>query len=135
MNFAIAAAGAMPAATVAPTVRATMASSGTASSTADAAQHRKLVDAAQQFEGMLLQEMLKPMKEHGFCQEESEDKDEGSGFADTLSSFGTESVATAIAKGGGLGIAKRVVEQVEGEKTAHEAEVEGTKSNSKKIPK
>ena len=99
MNFAISSAGAMPLAGATP------------SATASAAEHRKLMDAAQQFEGMLLQEMLKPMKEHGFCQEEGMRgwKEEGSGFADTLSSFGTEAVATAIAKGGGLGIAKRVV--------------------------
>jgi flagellar protein FlgJ len=90
-----------------------------AAGAAPSSDHRKLTDAAQQFEGMLLQEMLKPMREHGFCQEESEDKEEGSGFGDTLSSFGTETLATAIAKGGGLGIAKRVVAQVEGEKSAH----------------
>jgi flagellar protein FlgJ len=94
----------------------------TAPAAAAALQHRKLTDAAQQFEGMLLQEMLKPMKEHGFAQEEedSDSKDSGSGFGDTLSSFGTETLATAIAKGGGLGIAKRVVEQVEGEKAARD---------------
>jgi len=47
--------------------------------------------------------MLKPLKEHGFCEGENgpDDKDGGGGFADTLSSFGTESVATAIAKAGG----------------------------------
>jgi len=87
-------------------------------------EHRKLVNAAQQFEGMLLQEMLKPMKEHGFGQEEGEDdadgKDAGSGFGDTLNSFGAETMATAIAKGGGLGIAKHIVEQVEREKTSHD---------------
>jgi len=83
-------------------------------------EHRKLKEAAQQFEGMLLQEMLKPMREHGFAQDDDA-KEDGSGFADTLTSFGTESVATAIAKGGGLGIAKRVIEQVEGEKTSHDA--------------
>jgi Rod binding domain-containing protein len=86
---------------------------------AGTAQHRKLVEAAQQFEGMLMQEMLKPMREHGFGQQDSDDKEEGSGFADTLSSFGTETMATAIAKSGGLGIAKRVVAQVEAENTAH----------------
>ena len=77
-------------------------------------EHRRLVDGAQQFEGMLLQEMLKPMKEHGFCGEEDEDGAEGrESYGDTLSSYGCEAVATAISKGGGLGIAKRVVEQVE----------------------
>jgi flagellar protein FlgJ len=93
-----------------------------ATTAAAALQHRKLTDAAQQFEGMLLQEMLKPMKEHGFAQEEADDdKDAGSGYGDTLSSFGSETLATAIAKGGGLGIAKRVVEQVEGENAARNA--------------
>jgi len=56
MNFAISAAGTVPLAIA------------TQPATASAAEHRKLTDAAQQFEGMLLQEMLKPMKEHGFCQ-------------------------------------------------------------------
>jgi len=95
---------------------------------APTAEHRKLTAAAQQFEGMLLQEMLKPMKEHGFCQgdgDDSDDKEGGSRNADTLSSFGTETMAAAIAKGGGLGIAKRVVEQVEGEKAAHNKGVTG----------
>jgi len=98
-----------------------------------ALEHRKLVNAAQQFEGMLLQEMLKPMKQHGFCQEDGDDNkddpDASSGFADTLSSFGTETMATAIAKAGGLGIAKSVIEQVEGEKTSHQHGVPGTQSS------
>jgi peptidoglycan hydrolase FlgJ len=113
MNFAIAGS-----AMTAAAATATMADS--------ALEHRKLADAAQQFEGMLLQEMLKPMKEHGFCGEGEGDSGDGkgdaSGLGDTLSSYGTEALATAIAKGGGLGIAKRVVAQVEGEKQAHATE-------------
>jgi flagellar protein FlgJ len=92
-------------------------------------EHRKLTDAAQQFEGMLLQEMLKPMKEHGFCagDGDGDDDDGGHGFADTLSSYGTEAMATAIAKGGGLGIAKQVVAQVEGESMSRASGAGGTK--------
>jgi flagellar protein FlgJ len=116
-------------------IAGTAAAAQTTPTTAAAAlQHRKLTEAAQQFEGMLLQEMLKPMKEHGFCQEDAEDDDgkEGnSGFGDTLSSFGTETMATAIAKGGGLGIAKRVVEQVEGEKAAHDSRVQAATNPTK----
>jgi Rod binding domain-containing protein len=108
MNFAIAS-PAVPPASIVPT----------AATTAAALQHKKLTEAAQQFEGMLMQELLKPMKQHGFSQDEPDSQDEGSGFGDTLSSYGTETMATAISKGGGLGIAKRVVEQVEGEKAAH----------------
>jgi Rod binding domain-containing protein len=92
---------------------------GTAASSAPSAtdaQHRKLTDAAQQFEGMLLQELLKPMREHSFGSGDSDssaDDPDSSGFADTLSSFGSESLATALSRSGGLGIAKLVVQQVE----------------------
>jgi Rod binding domain-containing protein len=115
MNFATALPGAAPA----------------VAAHADAAvEHRKLVDAAQQFEGMLLQEMLKPMNQHGFCEGDLDQSDgeSGGGFADTLSSYGTEAMATAIAKSGGLGIAKRVVTQVEGEKASRTVGASGTKS-------
>lgn len=99
MNFAIAAASPTP-----------------TSPPASAQDHRKLTEAAQQFEGMLLQEMLKPMREHGFAQQGSDDAtSEETGGSDTLSSFGAETMATAIAKSGGLGIAKHIVAQVESE--------------------
>ena len=81
----------------------------------DAAAHTKLVDAAQQFEGMLLQEMLKGMQ----GSKDGEDgEDAGGGGNDTLRSFGTEAVARAIAKGGGVGIARQVVEKVTAERAA-----------------
>jgi flagellar protein FlgJ len=115
MNFAVTASAVTPVATMPTTATA---------------EHRKLVEAAQQFEGMLLQEMLKPMKEHGFCEGDSgdgNDDDGGHGFSDTLSSYGTEAMATAIAKGGGLGIAKRVVAQVEGEKVSRATGASGAK--------
>jgi Rod binding domain-containing protein len=69
----------------------------------------KLVDAAQQFEAMLMQEMLKPMRagQNDWSGEENDDS-----AADTISTFGTEAVAKAISKGGGFGIARQVVRQV-----------------------
>jgi flagellar protein FlgJ len=93
-----------------------------ATDTATAARHRKLTDAAQQFEGMLLQEMLKPMKEHGFSGDAdsgSDDDGKGGSFGDTLSSFGSETMATSIAKSGGLGIAASIVKQVERQTSIH----------------
>lgn len=81
----------------------------------DAAAHTKLVDAAQQFEGMLLQEMLKGMQ----GSKDGEDGDDSGGEgSDTLRSFGTESVARAIAKGGGVGIARQIVEKVTAQRAA-----------------
>lgn len=69
----------------------------------------KLVDAAQQFEATMLQELLKPMQ-HGqdsWGEEKSDDS-----ASDTISSFGTEAIAKAISKGGGFGIAKQIVSKV-----------------------
>jgi peptidoglycan hydrolase FlgJ len=77
----------------------------------------KLVDAAQQFEATMLQELLKPMQ-HGQSSWGEEEKNEDSA-SDTMSGFGTESIAKAISKGGGLGIARSVIEQVTQEHQRH----------------
>src|SRR6266403_3422763 len=70
----------------------------------------KLVDAAQQFEATMLQELLKPMQ-HGQSSWGAEEKSDDTA-TDTISSFGTEAIAKAIAKGGGFGIAKQIVSKV-----------------------
>jgi flagellar protein FlgJ len=75
----------------------------------DKQQKAKLVDAAQQFEGMMMQEMLKPMRSWEDSWDE-EKKNDSAG--DTISSFGTEALAKAISKNGGLGIAKQIIRQV-----------------------
>lgn len=76
---------------------------------ANAERRSKLADAAQQFEAMMLQELLKPMRssEDDLGGEKSED-----GSFDTIASFGTEAVAKAISKSGGLGIAKQIIQQL-----------------------
>jgi peptidoglycan hydrolase FlgJ len=70
----------------------------------------KLVDAAQQFEATMLQELLKPMQ-HGQDSWGGDEKSNDTTF-DTISSFGTETMAKAISKGGGFGIARQVVSQI-----------------------
>lgn len=85
-----------------------------AAAASDPAQvrHAKLVDAAQKFEGMMLEELLKPMQKSqdtGFGEDPDADRD---GSLDTMTSYGTEAMANAIAKGGGLGIAKQVLQKV-----------------------
>jgi Rod binding domain-containing protein len=87
-------------------------------SQADVERRSKLADAAQQFEAMLLQELLKPMRSGE--DDLSGEKNEDSSF-DTIASFGTESVAKAISKSGGLGIAKQVIQQLSQEKPANPA--------------
>ena len=75
----------------------------------DAERRSKLADAAQQFEAMMLQELLKPMRSGE--DDLSGEKKEDSSF-DTMASFGTESVAKAISKSGGLGIARQIIQQL-----------------------
>jgi flagellar protein FlgJ len=79
----------------------------------DQVSRKKLMDAAQQFEGMLLQEMLKPLRSgQGGDEEGSGEDDSGN---DTINSFGVEAVAKAISQSGGLGIARQVMQQVSSE--------------------
>lgn len=75
-----------------------------------AAKQAKLVDAAHQFEGILLQEMLKSM--NSGKDEFAGNGDDGDNSGDTLRSYGTEAVATAISHAGGVGIAKQVIAKV-----------------------
>lgn len=80
---------------------------------ADGAKNAKLINAAQQFESMLLQEMLKPMRSgQDSWGGDGKSSDNSDSSMDTISGFGTEAMATAISKGGGLGIARQVLRQV-----------------------
>lgn len=74
----------------------------------------KLTDAAQQFEGMLLEEMLKPLRSSGDDGSGGENGNSDAG-TDTINSFGVEAVAKAISRSGGLGIARQVLQQVTAE--------------------
>lgn len=80
----------------------------------DRAKQAKLVDAAQQFEATMLQELLKPLQ-HGQSSWGDDEKSDDSS-TDSISSFGTEAVAKAISKGGGFGIAKQIVSKVTSER-------------------
>ncbi len=78
----------------------------------DPQKQAKLTDAAQQFEAMMLQEMLKPMRGGHDSWGGDEKGDDSDSASDTITSFGTEAFAKAISKGGGFGIAKQVISQV-----------------------
>jgi flagellar protein FlgJ len=82
----------------------------------------KLVDAAQQFEATMLEELLKPMQ-HGQGSWGGEENSDDTA-SDTISTFGTEAIAKAISKGGGFGIAKQIVSKVA---------LEGQRNSEKKI--
>jgi Rod binding domain-containing protein len=93
---------------------------------ADSRQHPRLMDAAQQFEAMMMQEMMKSMQSsENTWDDDSENSDKS---METISSYGAEAVAKAISKSGGLGIARTVVQQVEAEHDLHKKkDVQSTK--------
>jgi Rod binding domain-containing protein len=76
----------------------------------DVQKHAKLIDAAEQFEAAMLQELLKPLqhRQNSWGGEEKNDDT----ASDTISSFGTEAIAKVISRGGGFGIAKQIVSKV-----------------------
>ena len=77
----------------------------------------KLVEGARLFEAMLLGEMLKPLQ-FGAGPDEG-GKQSSDGAPDAVRGFGTEAIAGAIAKGGGFGIARQIVQKVTREETQH----------------
>lgn len=74
----------------------------------------KLVAGAHEFEGMMLQQMLKGLK-FGEAPGNGGEDGETSGASGTLQGYGTEALAKSIASGGGFGIARRIIEQVAAE--------------------
>ncbi|MFC6644306.1 hypothetical protein ACFQBQ_01605 [Granulicella cerasi] len=83
--------------------------SGPVPANEDAVKHHKLVDAAQQFEAIFLQEMLKS----SFGSDESQTESDGANG--TMKSLGVESMSKAVATAGGFGVARQIVAKVEAE--------------------
>ncbi len=101
----------------------------TSQAAADKAKDKKLADGAREFEAMMLSQMLKGLSfgsAPGADPEESE-----AGAAGTIRSFGTEAVANAVAKGGGFGLARQIVRQVEAERDATKVTNAGTHGGTK----
>lgn len=85
----------------------------------------KLVDGARQFEAMMLEQMLKPL--HFGSSPDAAGEADASGSNDTLSGFGTEAVARALAAGNGFGLARQIVRQVSAEDQNRTPSRRGTK--------
>ena len=73
-------------------------------------QQAKLVNAAQSFEAMMLNEMMKPLH-FGNGVDEGGDES-GEGAAGTIRGMGTETLSKALSAHGGLGIAQKIVAEV-----------------------
>ena len=69
----------------------------------------KLVKAAHQFEGMMMQELMKPMTDGDALGGDDGDSDSGAGSGGALSGFASETLGQALSAGGGLGIANEII--------------------------
>lgn len=69
-----------------------------------ALKHQKLQHAAEQFEGMMMQEILKPLQHS---------EEESSTGGDTMKAYATEALAGAFARQGSLGFGAKIVRSVE----------------------
>jgi Rod binding domain-containing protein len=78
---------------------------GSAGAQAAASPSPRLANAAHEFEGQMMMELLKPMTAGDALSADEED----SGAGSALGEFATESLAQAISRGGGLGIANRIL--------------------------
>jgi Rod binding domain-containing protein len=73
----------------------------------------KLTSAAQSFEAMMLNEMLKPL--HFARGVEDSAEESPGGASDTIQGMASDALGKALAASGGVGIARKIVEQVTAE--------------------
>jgi Rod binding domain-containing protein len=85
----------------------------------------KLVNAAQEFEAMMLNEMLKPLHFGSGVEDGSEES--AGGAAETIRGMGTDALGKALASHGGLGIARKIVADVTKERDHAKAQMKGAK--------
>lgn len=100
----------------------------------------KLVRAAHEFEGMLMEELLKPLATGGVPGED-EDGDGGDngggglGSAGAVGSFAVDSLAQAISQAGGFGIANKLIAQIEQREAAESSRSGNTAELTREIGK
>jgi Rod binding domain-containing protein len=91
---------------------------------AESAPSPRLVRAAHEFEGQMMQELLKPMT-HGDAltgtdQDPDQDEDSGAGSGGSLSEFASEALGQSLSQRGGLGIANRIIQDLSHKGNQHE---------------
>jgi Rod binding domain-containing protein len=72
----------------------------------------RLAKAAHEFEGQLMQELLKPMTNSDALTGEDSDGDSDAGSGGALGDFATEALGQALSQHGGFGIANRILKEL-----------------------
>jgi Rod binding domain-containing protein len=72
----------------------------------------RLVKAAHEFEGQMMQELLKPRTNSDGLTGEDGDSDSDAGSGGALGDFATEALGQALSQHGGFGIANQIVKEL-----------------------
>ena len=72
----------------------------------------RLVKAAHEFEGQMMQELLKPMTKGDALTGTDQDEDSGAGSGGALSEFASEALGQSLSQRGGLGIANQIIKEL-----------------------
>jgi Rod binding domain-containing protein len=79
---------------------------------ADSVPSPRLVRAAHEFEGQMMQELLKPMTKGDALTGTDQDEDSGAGSGGALSEFASEALGQSLSQRGGLGIANQIIQEL-----------------------
>lgn len=85
-------------------------STQTANQTSASGPSPKLVNAAHEFEGQMMKELLKPMTSGDLLMGDEDDPDAGSSGA--LGEFASEALGKSLSQGGGFGIANQIIREL-----------------------
>ena len=72
----------------------------------------RLVRAAHEFEGQMMQELLKPMTKGDALTGTDADENSGAGSGGALGEFASEALGESLSERGGLGIANRIIQEL-----------------------
>jgi Rod binding domain-containing protein len=81
----------------------------------------RLVRAAHEFEGQMMQELLKPMTQGDALTGTDADEDSGAGSGGALGEFASEALGKSLSERGGLGIASRIIQELSNTGNQHES--------------
>lgn len=83
----------------------------------------RLLRAAHEFEGQMMQELLKPMmRGDALTGAEEDDSDSGAGSGGALGEFASEMLGQALSERGGFGIADRILRELSPSGNRHAGE-------------
>jgi Rod binding domain-containing protein len=87
----------------------------------DTAPSPRLVRAAHEFEGQMMQQLLKPMTSGDALSGTDGDEDSGAGAGGALGEFASEALGQSLSERGGLGIAKQIIQELSHPGNQHES--------------